>query len=108
MSRRVHDRLSRRERQIMEVLFRLGQASAAEVHAELPDPPSRTAVRTFLRILEDKGQVKHKQDGPRYVYLPRAPKERGAPRAGHQLSRKRRRESRSRTLDQEAAHDHRR
>src|SRR3954471_18261457 len=62
--------LSKRERQIMDVIYRLGEASAVEVLAELPDPPSRTAVRTFLRILEDKGHLTHRQDGKEYVYKP--------------------------------------
>jgi len=62
--------LSRRERQIMDVLFRRGSATAAEVHAGLPNPPSYSAVRATLRILEEKGQVRHEQDGPRYVFLP--------------------------------------
>ena len=63
-------RLSRREREILDVLHRLGRASAADVRAALADPPSNSAVRTHLRILEDKGHVRHEQDGPRYVYLP--------------------------------------
>lgn len=62
--------LSRRERQVLDVLHRLGQASAADVRGALPDPPSDSAVRTHLRILEEKGHVRHEQDGPRYVYLP--------------------------------------
>jgi predicted transcriptional regulator len=62
--------LSRRERQIVDALFRLGRASAAEVRAELPDAPSYSAVRALLRILEEKGHVRHEQDGPRYVYMP--------------------------------------
>ena len=62
--------LSRRERQIIDALFKLGRASAAEVRAELPDAPSYSAVRALLRILEDKGHVRHEQDGPRYVYMP--------------------------------------
>ena len=65
-----HVDLSRRERQIVDALFRLGRASAAEVRAQLPDPPSYSAVRALLRILEDKGHVRHEQDGPRYVYMP--------------------------------------
>jgi len=60
--------LSRRERQIMSVVHRLGRATAAEVLAAMPEPPSYSAVRAMLRILEDKGQLKHEQDGPRYVY----------------------------------------
>jgi BlaI family penicillinase repressor len=62
--------LSRRERQIMDVLYRHGRATAAEVQAELPDPPSYSAVRAMLRILETKGHTRHEQDGPRYVYVP--------------------------------------
>ncbi|HEX6940533.1 MAG TPA: BlaI/MecI/CopY family transcriptional regulator [Longimicrobiales bacterium] len=62
--------LSRRERQIMDVLFRRGEATVAEVMQEMPDPPSYSAVRATLRILEEKGHVVHRQDGPRYVYLP--------------------------------------
>jgi BlaI family transcriptional regulator, penicillinase repressor len=62
--------LSKREQQIMEVLYREGRASAADVRAGMPDPPSYSAVRTLLRILEDKGHVRHEQDGVRYVYVP--------------------------------------
>ena len=62
--------LSKRERQIMDVLFREGTATAAAVRARMPDPPSYSAVRTLLRILEDKGHVRHKRDGIRYVYAP--------------------------------------
>jgi predicted transcriptional regulator len=62
--------LSRRERQVLDVLHRLGHATAAEVREALADPPSDSAVRTHLRILEDKGHVSHEQDGPRYVYAP--------------------------------------
>lgn len=61
---------SRRERQIMDVIFARGEASAADVTAALPDPPSYSAVRAMLRILEEKGALKHREDGPRYVYLP--------------------------------------
>lgn len=62
--------LSRREREIMDVLYRAGKATVAEVQAGMPDPPSYSAVRTMLRILEDKGHVRHDLDGPRYVYIP--------------------------------------
>jgi predicted transcriptional regulator len=62
--------LSRRERQIMDSVYRRGKATAAEVLADLPEPPSYSAVRTMLRLLEDKGHLKHEQDGPRYVYVP--------------------------------------
>lgn len=67
--------LSRRERQIVDALFRLGRGSAAEVRAELPDAPSYSAVRALLRILEEKGHVRHEQDGPRYVYMPTVARE---------------------------------
>jgi predicted transcriptional regulator len=67
--------LSRRERQIMDVVYRRGQATAAEVVAELPDPPGKTAVRTLLRILEEKGHLKHRQEGLAYVYLPSRPRD---------------------------------
>jgi predicted transcriptional regulator len=70
MSDRPSEALSRRERQIMEIVYRRGQASAAEVVADLPDPPTKTAVRTLLRILEEKGHLKHRQEGLAYVYLP--------------------------------------
>ena len=67
--------LSRRERQVLDVLHRLGRASAADVRAALADPPSDSAVRTHLRILEEKGHVRHEQEGPRYVYLPTVARE---------------------------------
>ena len=69
-------RLSNRERQIMDVLYRVGQATAAEVMEELPDPPSYSAVRATLRILEDKGQVRHEEEGPRYVFRPAVARDR--------------------------------
>ena len=62
--------LSRRERQIMDVLYARGQATVAEVMEDMPDPPSYSAVRATLRILEDKGHAYHEQAGPRYVYRP--------------------------------------
>jgi BlaI family transcriptional regulator, penicillinase repressor len=62
--------LSRRERQIMDALHAQGQATAAEVRAALPDPPSYSAVRALLRILEEKGHLKHRRKGVRYVYVP--------------------------------------
>jgi len=67
--------LSKRERQIMDVLYRRGEATVAEVMEGIPDPPSYSAVRATLRILEDKGHVEHREDGPRYVYLPTVPRE---------------------------------
>lgn len=71
-----HRELSRRERQILDVLYARGRATAAEVQAGLPDPPSYSAVRALLRILEDKGHVRHDQDGPRYIYRPTVARDR--------------------------------
>jgi|SRR6185503_4467069 predicted transcriptional regulator len=65
------DVLSRRERQILDILYAQGRATAAEIQAALPDPPSYSAVRALLRVLEDKGHVRHQADGPRYIYMPR-------------------------------------
>ncbi|MEP6962650.1 MAG: BlaI/MecI/CopY family transcriptional regulator [Acidobacteriota bacterium] len=62
--------LSRRERQILDILYRQGRASAAEIQAALPDSPSNSATRTLLRILEEKGHIRHESDGPRFVFLP--------------------------------------
>lgn len=62
--------LSRRERQIMDILYRAGKATAAEVRSNLPDPPSYSAVRAMLRILEGKGHIRHEQDAARYVFIP--------------------------------------
>jgi predicted transcriptional regulator len=62
-------RLSRRERQIMDVIYARGEATVAEVQAALPEAPGYSAVRALLRILEEKGVLKHREDGPRYVYL---------------------------------------
>ena len=67
--------LSRRERQIMEIVYELGRATAADIRERMPDPPSYSAVRAMLRILEDKGHLRHEQDGPRYVFLPTVPRE---------------------------------
>jgi predicted transcriptional regulator len=67
--------LSRRERQIMDVLYARGRASAAEVLEAMPDPPSYSAVRALLRVLEEKGHVVHEQDGARYIYAPSVPRE---------------------------------
>ena len=70
MNRSEHVDLSRRERQIMDVIYRSDTATAAEVMDNLPDPPSYSAVRALLRILEDKGHLSHDKVGPRYVYKP--------------------------------------
>ena len=70
------DKLGTRERQIMDIIYRRGRATAAEVLADLPDPPGNSAVRGMLRLLEDKGHLRHESDGPRYVYLPTADRSR--------------------------------
>lgn len=62
--------LSRRERQIMEVVYQAGEASVADVLSALPDPPSYSTVRALIRILEEKGHLRHRQDGLRYIYRP--------------------------------------
>lgn len=67
--------LSRRERQIMDVLHAKGRATAAEILESIPSPPSYSAVRALLKILEKKGHIKHSRDGARYVYLPRTSQE---------------------------------
>jgi len=82
-----HQDLSRRERQILDILYQRGQATAAEVQNALPEPPSYSAVRALLRILEDKGHVRHQQDGPRYVYLPTVARENAKRSALHHVLR---------------------
>jgi len=67
--------LSRRERQIMEAIYRLGSSTVSEVMAEMPDPPSYSAVRAMLGKLEAKGYLEHRQDGPRYLYLATVPRQ---------------------------------
>jgi BlaI family penicillinase repressor len=66
----IEQHLSRRERQIMDVLHAKKSATVAEIRTALPNPPGYSAVRALLRILEEKGHVKHREDGARYVYLP--------------------------------------
>jgi BlaI family transcriptional regulator, penicillinase repressor len=63
-------RLSRRERQIMEIVYRLGEATAAQILEQIEDPPSYSAIRALLRILVEKQHLLHRADGPRYVYAP--------------------------------------
>src|SRR5215467_10243015 len=82
-----HQGLSRRERQILDILYQRGQATAADVQNALPEPPSYSAVRALLRILEDKGHVRHQQDGPRYVYLPTVARENAKRSALHHVLR---------------------
>ena len=74
MTRTAHHDLSRRERQIVDALYKLGRASAAEIRAEMPAAPSYSAVRSLLRILEEKGHVRHEEEGLKYVYLPAVPR----------------------------------
>ncbi len=68
-------KLSRRERQIMDVLYRLGRGSVADIHREIADPPGYSAVRAMLRVLEEKKHVRHEEENLRYVYLPVVPRE---------------------------------
>jgi predicted transcriptional regulator len=70
MPQPLHAVLTRRERQIMDILYRRGRATATEVMEELPGTPNYSTVRTQLRVLESKGHVQHEEDGPRFVYLP--------------------------------------
>ena len=74
MPKVIHASLAKRERQIMDVLYRLGRATAAEILADLPGAPSYSTVRTQLRVLESKGHVKHEEHGLRYVYAPTVPR----------------------------------
>ena len=75
MPRSQPPHLSRRERQIMDLLYRVGRATAADVRAGIHDAPSDSAVRTLLRILEDKGHVRHELEGLRFVYVPTVARE---------------------------------
>ena len=85
MSKEPNAQLSRREREIMDVIYRAGRATAAEVLEQLADPPSYSAVRALLRVLEEKGHLRHEEDGPRYVFLPTVPRERARRSALRQL-----------------------
>ncbi len=67
-------KLSRRERQIMDIVYQRGSVSVADVHKDLPDPPSYSAVRALLRILEEKGYLTHRKSGRRYIYRPTQPR----------------------------------
>ena len=69
------EELSRRERQILDILYERGRATAAEIQAALPDPPSYSAIRALIRVLEDKGHARHESDGPRYVFMPKVPRD---------------------------------
>ena len=81
----MHQALSRRERQIMDIVYRSEKATAAEVLAGLSDPPSYSSVRALLGILETKGHLKHLKDGARYVYSPTHPRQSAARTALHQV-----------------------
>src|SRR5215210_1407425 len=74
-SEEPHSQLSRRERQIMDVIYKRGKATAAEVQQGLPDNPNYSTVRAQLRVLEEKGYVRHEEQGLRYVFLPTIPRE---------------------------------
>jgi predicted transcriptional regulator len=84
---KLTDSLSRRERQVMNILFRRGEATVTEVMTDLPDPPTYSAVRSILRILAEKKLITHKEDGPRYVYLPAVRAEHAADEALNQVVR---------------------
>jgi BlaI family transcriptional regulator, penicillinase repressor len=74
-TKKPHVTLSRRERQIMDILYQRERPTAAEIHAGLPDPPSYSAVRAKLRVLEEKGHIRHEEEALRYVFLPTMPRE---------------------------------
>ena len=76
MSKKELNTLSRREQQIMDIIYSRKQATASDVMESLYDPPSYSAVRALLRVLEEKGHLRHKQDGQRYVYYPTVARER--------------------------------
>ncbi|UCE20300.1 MAG: BlaI/MecI/CopY family transcriptional regulator [Gemmatimonadota bacterium] len=87
MTEQTQDNLSRRERQIMDIIYQKGSATAAEVLDNLPDPPSYSAVRALLRVLETKGHLKHRQDGPRYIFSPKLSREKAKKSALRHLVR---------------------
>ena len=70
-----HSKLSRRERQIMDVIYKRGKATAADVQQDLPEEPNYSTVRAQLRVLEEKGYVRHEEQGLRYIFLPTIPRE---------------------------------
>jgi len=70
-----HRNLSRRERQMMDILYARGRATAAEIHEALPDAPTYSAVRAKLRVLEEKGHIRHEEESLRYVYIPTLPRD---------------------------------
>jgi BlaI family penicillinase repressor len=87
MPRAPHLDLSRRERQIMDVVYARGSATVRDVMQGIPDAPSYSAVRAMLKILEEKGHLKHRQEGPRYLYVPVVPREAASESALKQMLR---------------------
>jgi predicted transcriptional regulator len=87
MAKRPLPDLSRRERQIMDIVYQRGQVTVAEVLEHIPDPPSYSAVRAMLRVLEEKGHLRHDQQGPRYVFLPTLPRSKARRSALNRLVR---------------------
>ncbi len=85
MTAKAHVHLSRRERQIMDIIHRLGQVTATEVLEALPNPPSYSTVRALLRLMEDKGYLRHETDGTKYVYLPTLAREKALQSALKQM-----------------------
>ena len=87
MRKPPHENLSRREREMMNIIYEAGRATAAEVRGAMTSPPSYSAVRATLRVLLEKGHLSHKQDGPRYVYLPTVARDQARRSALRQLLR---------------------
>ncbi|HVG27746.1 MAG TPA: BlaI/MecI/CopY family transcriptional regulator, partial [Acidobacteriaceae bacterium] len=87
MDPQASNELSRRERQIMDIVYRRAKATAADVLDDLPDPPTYSAVRAALRLLEEKGELAHEMDGKRYVYRPTTPRSRARTNALQHLLR---------------------
>src|ERR1700745_4209721 len=85
MSKDTNKHVRRREREILDVIYRMGRPPAAEMLEQLSDPPSYSAVRALLRVLEEKGHLRQEEDGPRYVFLPTVPRERARQSALRQL-----------------------
>ncbi len=85
MAKQTHVHLSRRERQIMDIVYARGPVTVHDVVKQMADPPSYSAVRAMLRLLEEKGHLVHDQDGPRYLYRPTVPREKARQSALRQL-----------------------
>lgn len=86
-NKKLHNNLSRRERQIMDIIYERGRATATEVTESLPDQPSNSAVRTILRVLEEKGHLRHEEENLHYVYVPTVPPEKASKSALKQVLR---------------------